>query len=264
MVLMAAEEIHFGGERRARMVMPPDAAEAGAILDALEIAMPKAVLMIFGGAAGMDAELKTEIAACFRDAILPVVADKGVLIIDGGTQSGIMEIVGRLGAETTPRPIMLGVAPFGAVAFPGRAQMAGVHAFADAPEMETDKLAPLDPNHSHFALTPTEEWGSETETMFRLATALSGPTAGPRPVVALLFNGGNIARQEALSCVRRGWPLIALQGTGRLADQIAEAELQPAIAPTDADLAEIVDSEHLTVVSLADAAALKHALADNA
>ncbi len=274
MALMAAQEISFGGEWRARMVVTLDDAEAGDILDALEIAAPQAVLMIFGGAAGMESGLKTEIAACFRNAILPIVADRGVLIIDGGTQSGIMEIVGRLGAEETPRPIMLGVAPFGAVTFTGKAQMAEICGFNDVPEAETAGLARLDPNHSHFALTPTGEWGSETETMFRLAAALAGQKAGLRPVAALLFNGGNIARQEALSCVRRGWPLIALQGTGRLADQIAQAKLQPALTPTkqqplltpaDAELAEIAAGEHLTVSTLADAAdALTRALIGNA
>ena len=211
MVLMAAQAIDFGRERRARMVVAP-AADAGAILDALGLELPDAVLMIFGGAAHMEAGLETEIVVAFRSSILPVVAACNALIIDGGTQAGIMEIVGRLGAEGTPRPLMLGVAPLGAVTFPGKAQMADVHGFAAVPEAEIGGLAPLDPNHSHFALTPTTEWGSETAAMFQLAVALSKRETKPRRIAALLFNGGIIAKQEALQCIRQGWPLIALAG----------------------------------------------------
>lgn len=254
MVLMASQAIDFGGERRARMVVAPAAADAGAILDALGLELPDAVLMIFGGAAHMEAGLETEIAAAFRNSILPVVAACNALIIDGGTQAGIMEIVGTLGAEGTPRPIMLGVAPLGAVTFPGKAHMADVHGFATVPEAEIGGLAPLDPNHSHFALTPTTEWGSETAIMFQIAAALSKREAKPRPLAALLFNGGMIAKQEALQCVRQGWPLIALQGTGRLADQIAQAKSQHNRASDDAELTEIITSHRLKVVSLADVA----------
>ncbi len=254
MALMAAQAIDFGGEWHTRMVVASDAADAGAILDALGLELPDAVLMIFGGAAHMETGLETEIAAAFRNSILPIVAACNALIIDGGTQAGIMEIVGALGAEGTPRPIMLGVAPLGAVTFPGKAQMADVHGFAAVPEAEIGGLAPLDPNHSHFALTPTTEWGSETATMFQLAVALSKREAKPRPLAALLFNGGMIAKQEALQCIRQGWPLIALQGTGRLADQIAQAKSQQPLTPEDTELAEIVTSDRLKVVSLADVA----------
>ena len=254
---MDFHQIDFGDGRRARVVVASAADEAGTILSALGLNVTDAVLMIFGGAALMEAGLETQVAAAVREAILPVAAAHNALILDGGTQAGIMEIVGKTSASFVPRPILLGVAPFGVVTFPGKAQEA-TEGVAAAPEQEaatqTEELTPLDPNHTHFALTPTTAWGSETETMFHLAAALSTRKAKPPRIAALLFNGGMIAKQEALRCIRQDWPLIAIRGTGRLADQIAQAKIPQALPPEDAQLAEILASAWLRVVSIADAA----------
>ena len=76
----------------------------------------------------------------------------------------------------------------------------------------------FDPDHSHFVLVESKEWGGETEMMFKLAKSLSDRI----PVVAILANGGDISRKEVLSSVRQGWPLIVIEGTGGLADDIAQ------------------------------------------
>ena len=60
------------------------------------------------------------------------------------------------------------------------------------------------------------------------------------PVVTVLINGGPLARDEVLQSVRQGWPIIVVQGSGRLANDIAT--LWQAKPPFIADpvLAEII------------------------
>ena len=66
--------------------------------------------------------------------------------------------------------------------------------------------APLDPDHSHFVLVESKEWGGETEMMFKLAKAL----ASKIPAITILANGGDISRKEVLLSVRQGWPIIVM------------------------------------------------------
>ena len=43
------------------------------------------------------------------------------------------------------------------------------------------------------------------------------------PAVAVLANGGMISKKELLNCVRHGIPVIVIEGSGRLADQVQQA-----------------------------------------
>src|SRR5204862_2521449 len=104
----------------------------------------------------------------------------------------------------------------------------------------------LDPNHSHFVLVDGNEWGSETETLFELAAAFNVP------VLAILVNGGAIAKEELLQSVRRSWPVIVIEGSGRLADEVAAWKKQPSQIE-DPVLAEIVEAGDLRTFSITGA-----------
>jgi hypothetical protein len=102
--------------------------------------------------------------------------------------------------------------------------------------------APLEPHHSHFFLAPTDEWGGETSTMFTVTCVLRRRL----PTIAVLANGGFISMKEIVTCVQLNIPVIAIEGSGRLADKIAQAladrsTLEPdAWAATKAELEEDV------------------------
>jgi hypothetical protein len=66
-------------------------------------------------------------------------------------------------------------------------------------------------------LVESDEWGGETGTIFKLARALNVAVA------TLLINGGQIAESEALRSVRNGWQLLAVEGSGRFADELSAA-----------------------------------------
>ena len=233
---MRKDTITFENGNCAVVITAPCDASAKAILDALEIALPNAVILLFGGAAGLDDSCKAHLATLFADAVTPVAAELGALIIDGGTQSGVMAMMGEAVAARPGTCQLLGIAPGGKIANP---EISGASAVSDG--------TPLEPNHSHFVLVESNEWGGETETMLELARALNVP------IVAILVNGGAIAADEALQSVRNGWPLLVLEGSGRFADELSAAVRDGQVAKS-VEVSEIARSGRITLFHVDDPA----------
>jgi hypothetical protein len=200
------QEIIFPNGNKAQLVAPPGGTPAAEILKALDIPAPKALILLIGGAANLDKALFPGLLHLFSQSLARVAAAVGALIIDGGTQAGVMAIMGRVMAEGGYPSPLLGVAPAGKVSYPGAPAANGM-----------GNSAPLDPNHSYFVLVESGEWGGETDTLFELVESL----ANDMKVVTILVDGGLVARKELLASMRRGWPIIVIEGTGRLADEIA-------------------------------------------
>src|SRR5215472_943508 len=116
-----------------------------------------------------------------------------------------MAIMGKAVAARFGTCRLLGIAPEGKIAHPQISSASTV----------SDDGARLEPNHSHFVLVESNEWGGETGKMLELARAFNAPTA------AILVNGGEIAKKEALQSARNGWPLLAIEGSGRFADELS-------------------------------------------
>jgi hypothetical protein len=190
--------------------------------------------MIAGGAGGMDEALRPHLVQLFSHGIAPVAAGIRALIIDGGTQAGVMAMMGKGVAETGRNSILLGVAPAGKVTYPG-----------GPAEGCIEDGAPLDPNHSHFVLVESNEWGGETKTMYELAEELSKEM----PVLTILVNGGAVARHEVLKSVYHGWAIIVIEGTGRLADEIAIA-VREKTEPPGERVAAIVTYDRLVLFDI--------------
>src|SRR6058998_3696749 len=203
---MRKNTITFENGNRAVAVTAPRDASANAILDALGIAPPRAVILLFGGASGLDNSRKAHLATLFADGVTPVAAELGALIIDGGTQSGVMAIMGEAVAQSHTTVQLLGIAPEGKITNP---EIAGASKIPEG--------ASLEPNHSHFVLVKSNDWGGETTTMLKLARGFNAP------IVAILVNGGKIAADEALQTARNGWPLLVIEGSGRFADELSAA-----------------------------------------
>lgn len=232
---LSRKEICFLNGNRAYLLAAPDCTPAERILKALDIKQPKALFLIVGGAAGLDESLKPRLVQLFGRGIARAAVDTGALIIDGGTQAGVMELMGQAVADQGRRSVLLGVAPAGRVTYP------------DGPTEESVvDGAPLDPHHSHFVLVESDEWGGETEMMFELAKTMSGGI----PVVTVLVGGGDISRNEVLSSVRQGWPIIVVEGTGLLADEIAMLKKQELPLPEDPVMAEIIADGDIHLFSL--------------
>ena len=233
---MEKSTISFENGNRAVVITAPRDASVQAIIDALGVRSPRGLIMLFGGAAGLDDSRKAHLATLFAEGVTPVAAELGALIIDGGTQSGVMAIMGEAAAQHPGSCQLLGIAPKGKIAHP---EIVGGSAVSDG--------APLEPHHSHFVLVESAEWGGETTTMLELARAFNAP------IVAVLVNGGAIAADEALQSVRNGWPLLVLEGSGRFADELSAA-VRDGQSAKSAELSEIARSGRVALFHVDDAA----------
>jgi SLOG in TRPM, prokaryote/SMODS and SLOG-associating 2TM effector domain 1/Protein of unknown function (DUF4231) len=201
-----ASQITFENGNRASLVAADvdfDAAELLAELG-LEPERGRPVVVVIGGADTLSGASLERAAAVVGPGVVRGADRVDAVVVDGGTASGVMAVVGDAVAQAGDgRPPLLGVAPAGLVSYPG------------ADDGAND--AALEPNHSHFVLAPGAVWGCETPLLFKLVETLA---AGGR-VVAVLVGGGPIAKDEALAAVRKKWSLLVVEGTGGVADAVA-------------------------------------------
>lgn len=212
------------------------------IVASLGLRPPAALLMLSGGAGAMSADDYIRVTRLIADGVARAAARARAVVIDGGTQSGVMQMMGEALAAAGRTAPHIGVAPRGKVAYPG------------GPASDDDRY-PLEPNHSHFALVEGDLFGDETEVMYRLAAALSAQACS----VAVLVNGGPIAAQEVLWNVRQRREVVVLEGSGRLADDLA-AGLRRNPDPSDRLIYDIVRRGRLTLFSIASPPAELEAL----
>ena len=199
------ETLCFPNGRNACAVRVFDDTQAAAILSALALGTPRALVVIAGGAGGMSDEEINRVRPLFVDGLARLAAQECVAILDGGTNSGVMSLIGEGVARHGLTAPLIGVCPAAVVSWPGNHN----------PNAEAE----LEPHHSHFVLTAGDEFGTESETIYTLAEALSQEM----PSVALIVNGGQITYDEALKNVAQGRELIVFKGSGRAADVIAAA-----------------------------------------
>ena len=177
-------------------------ADPASIAEALGLPVSSAVLLLSGGAGLMSKKMLNRLRALFA-AVAEVLAQEQVVVIDGGTQSGVMALMGEALAKAGRTAPYIGILPAHAEIKPG------------GPRGEET----LEPHHSHFVLVESDQWGSESKTMCDLATYL----AAEAPSLVLLVNGGEIALQDVEWNVRQGREIVVIAGSGRLADEIAKA-----------------------------------------
>jgi hypothetical protein len=192
---------------RAPLVMVDRVEELPTALEGAGLAPERAVVVLVGGADGMGEQELHAVGDLLRDTLVPVVERHAAVVVDGGTDSGVMRLIGRARSAAGARFPLVGVAAAGTVAIPG-----------DSGQTSSD-AAPLEPHHTLFVLVPGREWGDEAPWISDIASVV----AGSRPSVTVLINGGQIAYSDAAGSLDRGRPLVVLAGTGRTADAIAEA-----------------------------------------
>ena len=199
-------DIWFDNGNRAQLWLA-DGISPGDVI--ARLALPPAkdgrpVVLVCGGADDLKDTSLARATAVLGPAVAAAARAVGAAVADGGTSAGVMAIMGAARAWR-PRdlPVLLGVAPAGAVAYPGG----------------PGDGVPLEHNHTHFVLADSAEWGDETPLLFSMAEALAG---GGR-VAVVLAGGGPIAKAEVAAAVRHGWPVFAVGGTEGFADSLIDA-----------------------------------------
>jgi hypothetical protein len=239
-LLSSLHSIKFPNGNIATAVRVNTHSEPRLILDALQIPSPKNLILLSGGAGKMDNTQNARLMQLFNRGIAQVASETQALLLGGGTQSGVMAMLGEGVAARGHKTPILGVSPYGKVTYPEKTDAV----------TDTDS-APLEPNHSHFVLVETDchshdGWGCETSLMYRLAEVYTKTL----PALTLLVNGGAICKQEILHSVRLGIPILIVQGSGRFADELATCKLNPPDFIEDPVLAEIIDEGELYLFPL--------------
>lgn len=201
--------IKFSSEKWAQAIEVYENALAKEILSSLELRNAQAVITVAGGASGMTTKEQTLLYPLFVEGLAYFASKEHVAIFDGGSDSGVMKLTGygrvqvlASGMQDFP---LIGVSPVAIVRWPGH----------DSVRAQVD----LEPNHSHFVLIPGDHFGPEDKFICDLATELGKHM----PSAALIVNGGSITLDDALLNTLEGRPMIVIKGSGRAADEIANA-----------------------------------------
>src|SRR5688572_27165160 len=118
----------------------------------LQIPHPKTVIVLVGGARGIGFWDKFPMRKAIR--IIAELAEKTQsVVVDGGTQAGIMKEIGQQRKQNK-------------FSFP----LIGVVLDSLLIKQETESI--LDPDHTHFFLIPGEDWGDESSWISKIATAI--------------------------------------------------------------------------------------------
>ena len=165
-------------------------------LNELEIPHPNRVIVLVGGASGIGFWDKFPMKKAIR-IIAQLAADTQSVIVDGGTQAGIMTEIGKQRKQKEFSFPLIGVV-------------------FDSLLMREEPESILDPNHTHFFLIPGEEWGDESAWISKIATAI----AGNQKSMTILVNGGNISRTDVQYSLLEQRTAIVMHGTGRMANKI--------------------------------------------
>jgi hypothetical protein len=192
---------------------------------------PQPTLVLVGGASGLDDDCQTQVDTLFADVLAPLAQKLGLCVVDGGTNAGVMRLMGRARAYIGGTFPLVGVAPDTLVNLP------------DRPVTHPDACY-LEPNHTHCFLVPGDQWGDESVPLAQVATHC----AQGAPTLTLLVNGGNVAWQDAQASIEQGRRIMVMADSGRTADAIAEA--MHGDAHMDARARPLLASGLLSVVDL--------------
>jgi hypothetical protein len=195
-------------EEQAICVFPNHPADLARTISRLELEDSYPVIVLIGG------EIQDQQAVVTHRAIeaLARLADEmKALIICGGTDMGVMAEIGQIRNQNSYKFPLVGIAPEELVTWPDGPQSTKFLWWGK----QRWKLAR---HYSHFILVPGAEFGDESPWIVDAATLLSKKHRS----VTVLINGGNISRKDIELSVKNRRPVIALSGTGRLADELAD------------------------------------------
>jgi hypothetical protein len=196
----------FPNGRDALAVHVQQTGELQAALHALRLHRERPVLVLVGGAGKMEIEARNRLYSLFVEGLIPAVKALDATVVDGGTDAGVMRLMGQVRARVSGVFPLIGVAAVGTIASP------------DEPNPPRN-AALLEPHHSHFVLVPGTHWGDESPWLSAVADALSVGACS----VTVLINGGDIAWKDVEQSVKASRPVIVISGSGRTADALSRA-----------------------------------------
>ena len=203
---MRTQKIRFPNQQ-APCVFPGEPAELAQAILHLKLSGGQPVIVLIGGE--ID-EQHAEVSRRGIQTLSSVAEDLRAVVISGGTDSGVIAEIGQTRRQARQTYPLLGIAPEELVTWPDGPRNMGFLGLKK-------KRWPLESHHSHFMLVPGAHFGDESRWIVDAASALSRGCAS----VTILINGGDASQKDIELSVGNGRPVIALGGTGRLANELA-------------------------------------------
>jgi SLOG in TRPM, prokaryote len=193
---MLIRQISLKNDVTVRAINITESKEIQEALTQLNIPHPKTVIVLVGGAGGIGWLDKFPMRKAIK-IIAKLAEETQSIVVDGGTQAGIMTEIGRQRKQNKFSFPLIGVV-------------------FDSLLMKKEPQSILDPNHTHFFLIPGDDWGDESAWISKIATQI----AGDKKSITVLINGGQISRTDVGYSILEDRPTFVMRGTGRMADKI--------------------------------------------
>ena len=225
---------------RHQVAAPPDPT-AG--LEPFGLSPPSALISVTGAADTTISDLSPKEQEIFRHGLREVARISKAWIITGGTESGVMKLVGDLVGEATDKglkTVCLGVAPWDVVREREALASEPLCRYEKQPELAlavpkasgatsggeakpnptvkplgkpASKTVDLDPNHSHFLLVEGGGFGSE----ITLRTQLEEYLARRVPSMLVCVGGGKGTLETIYKSLETNRPCVVLADSGGVA-----------------------------------------------
>ncbi|XP_078119009.1 LOW QUALITY PROTEIN: transient receptor potential cation channel subfamily M member 2 [Sander vitreus] len=202
-----------------------------------KLSPPNLLISVTGGAKNFY--LKARLKNMFHRGLIKVAQTTGAWIISGGMHTGVMKHVGQavrdhaLSSAMQGQIVAIGVATWGIIqnkkALVNSEGCFPAHYLMDIESQ--GRLSCLDNNHTHFLLVDDGmqgQYGVEIELRSRLEKYIAGKHLGNEeshmtiPVVCVVLDGGPGTLNTIYNSMLNGTPCVILEGSGRIADVIAQ------------------------------------------
>ena len=203
---MRTQTIAFS-DRRSLCVFPVERSELKQGISELNLNDGYPVIVLIGGVIDDDQADATRRAV---NTISGIAEDMEAVVICGGTDMGVMASIGQIRRFMRYKFPLIGIAPEALVAWPGGLQNTKFLWWGK-------QRWQLESHYSHFILVPGSQFGDESPWIVDAATILSKDHQS----VTILINGGEVSRKDIELSLEVGRPVIALNHTGRLADEFS-------------------------------------------
>ncbi|NXV22823.1 TRPM2 protein, partial [Cepphus grylle] len=204
---------------------------------------PNLLISVTGGAKNFI--MKPRLKNIFRQGLVKVAQTTGAWIITGGSHAGVMKQVGEAVRDFVlscshkeGEIVTIGIATWGTVYNRESliCPMGGFPAEYVLDEENQGSLSCLDSNHSHFILVDDGthgRYGVEIALRTRLEkfiseqTKVKGGVAIKIPIVCVVLEGGPGTLDTIYNAITNGTPCVVVEGSGRVADVIAQVANLP-------------------------------------
>ncbi|MDJ0508641.1 MAG: hypothetical protein QNJ64_05215 [Crocosphaera sp.] len=224
----------FDNKSTAQVLKVQPGQDLTSAMSTVNLTQHRPVLVVIGGASKIGKTDLVRLQHLFVEVLAPLAEELDLFVADGGTDAGVMGLMGNARHNINGTFPLIGVSPIGLVRFLNHPN--------PSPEAAT-----LEPHHTHFFLVPGSEWGNESPWLAQIASTL----AGEHPSLTILINGGAIALVDATENVKLHRPLIVIGQSGRLADEIAFS-LSNSEQEMRQEIASLIETGQVTVFNLCD------------